>query len=137
MILLCLELPSIRKKYISVVTVVDSNVWICTAGAGLWIYDASPSATRQPRARATWGEGDKQQIYTLLNITETSSVLILTRKGLYVFDSILGTLPPPTMPPIEISPRKFIPKKYDLDLNEGVVIESGDNLKMLTTDNWF
>ncbi len=115
-----MELPAKRKKYILNVSVVDKNVWICTAGAGLWVYNV---ATRQPIA--SWGEDDKQQIYTLLNVTDASTVLALTHKGMYTFDSDLGPCSPDYG---TLYPTRCIPRSSGRELNEGIVIPSGANL---------
>ena len=119
-------MPAKKKKYISSVLMVDKNVWFGTIGAGLWVYS---STSRQPVA--TWGEEEKQCVYTLLEVKDTSSVLVLTRKGMYAFDSDIG----PTSPLyVTLHPTATIPKTGVRELNLGVVIPSGGNMK--STEVW-
>ncbi len=119
-----IDLHCARKKYVLYVSVVGKMVWICTAGAGLWVYHA---LTRQPVA--SWGEDEKQQVYTVLHITENSTTLALTHKGMYVFNSdISGSRSVEGLYPI-----RFIPKT-GRELNEGIVIPAGANLK--ETECW-
>ena len=101
-------------------------MWICTVGTGLWVYNGS---TRQPIAN--WGEEEKQQIYTLLYVEETSSILALTHKGMFIFKSDLG---PPSSVYQMLNPTVSIPKSGVRDLNEGIVISPGGNVE--TTQVW-
>ena len=114
-----LELPLKKKnKYISNIKVIGGHVWICTVGAGLFVYNAD-----RRQLVAFWGEDEKQQIYTLLYVEETSAVLALTHKGMYAFSSDIGN------PNYEILvPYVNIPKSGSRDINEGVVIPCVANM---------
>ena len=96
-------------------------MWFGTIGAGLWVYS---STSRQPVA--TWGEEGRQSVYTLLEIRDTSTVLVLTRKGMYTFNSDIG----PTSPLyVTLYPTATIPKTGLRELNLGIVIPSGGNME--------
>ncbi len=118
-----IDIPCLRKKYVLHVSVVDRMVWICTAGAGLWVYNAH---TRQPVA--SWGEEERQQVYTLLHIAETTTTLALTHKGMYVFASDFGLNSQDQLYPTHCIPRA------GRELSEGIVIPAGANLK--ETECW-
>ena len=115
------EIPAKKKKYVSTILVVLEHVWIGTVGVGLWVYGAS---SKQPVAM--WGKEEKQMIYLLLNVEETSSILALTHKGMFVFDYDFV----PSAAVDLLTPRVSVPKSSAcmLDLNEGAVVPYGGNM---------
>ena len=78
---------------------------------------------------AVWGEMEKQQIYHLLHITESSSVVILARTGVYIFDCNLGTQDYTTV----LAPRQCILNDHAPCL-QGVVIPAAHAKKF--TEVW-
>ena len=120
-----INLPG-KPKYISCVKVICGYVWICTIGNGIHIYNTNN--IQEPYA--SWGQDDKQQVYTLLHIEETGSVLALTRTGMYGFDSDLGS---PDYS-LVLEPRVSLTNSETNYLIEGVVIPPANNLK--STEVW-
>lgn len=110
----------------SSVKVICGYVWICTIGYGIHVYDTNN--IQDPYA--SWGQDDKQQVYTLLYVKETGSILVLTQKGMYAFDSDLGS----SDYSVILEPRVSIPKEGTVDLNEGVVIPPASNIT--STEVW-
>lgn len=115
-----IDLPTSRKKFISNITVIDNNIWICTVGTGLFVYNGRTSLPV-----ASWGVDEKQQIYTLLHVEESASVLALTHKGMFAFDSVLDLS---TQFLQTLNPKLSIPKSNTHDWNEGIVVPSEGNL---------
>ena len=106
--------------------VICGYVWICTIGNGIHVY--STSDVQEPYA--SWGQDNKQQVYTLLHVEETGSVLALTRSGMYAFDSDLGS---PDYAVI-LEPRVSVNSDEINNLIEGVVIPPSRNLR--STEVW-
>ena len=115
-----------KQKYISCVKVICGYVWIGSIGNGIHIYDTN--SIEHPFA--SWGQDDKQQVFTLLHIQETGSVLALTRNGMYAFDSDLGS---PDYS-VVLEPRDSYPGDGEVFPVEGVVIPPVRNLK--STEVW-
>ena len=104
------------KKYISSICVAEGNVWVGTVGEGLWVYEAS---TKLPIA--VWGGEEKHQIYMVLYIEETSRILTLTHRGIFVFASDLPHDDPTSMNCDVLTPTHCYPRVKN-DINQGVVI---------------
>ena len=80
-----IEIPLNYRKYVSCIRVVNDRIWISTVGAGLFVYNA---ITLQ--FEASWGDKDKENIYTLLDIKDMSCMIALTSKGLFSFSTEVG-----------------------------------------------
>ena len=115
-----------KPKYISCVKVVCGYVWICTVGNGIHVYNTND--IQEPYG--SWGQEDKQQVYSLLHVEETGSVLALTRTGMYGFDSDLGS---PDYS-VVFEPRVSVNCDETSNLIEGVVIPPSRNVK--STEVW-
>ena len=112
------KIPSDDKLYVSSISTIGGNIWITTIGAGLYIYKVH---THNPIA--SWGLEQKCQIFKLLHIKKTNSVLVLAHEGMYAFDAVIRT---PLAEPFQH--KLYIPKSGMLEYNEGVVIPAGGNL---------
>jgi hypothetical protein len=96
-------------------------VWIGTAGLGLFIYRIH---THKPVA--SWGKESKLEIFTLLHVRKTASILALTHDGIFVFDSNLSYTGMEAVCILE--PRQTIERSGPLDINQGVVIPATGNI---------
>ena len=96
-------------------------MWIGTAGSGLFVYRIH---THKPVA--TWGEEIKLEIFTLLHIRKTASILVLTHDGILIFDSDIH---PGTEEVYQLEPRQTIEKNGPIDINQGVVIPAAGNVE--------
>ena len=105
---------------------ISGYVWICTVGNGVHVYNTSN--INDPFA--SWGQDEKQQVFTLLYVEESSSILALARKGMYVFDSDLGS----SDYTIVLEPRHSVLNEDEVFPIEGVVIPPVRNVK--TTEIW-
>ena len=106
--------------------VICGYVWICTIGSGIHVY--CTNNIQEPYA--SWGQEDRQQVYTLLHIEETGTILALTRAGMYAFDSDLGS---PDYA-LVLEPRTSVTSDETNDLIEGVVVPPSRNLR--STEVW-
>ena len=114
-------IESQSKKYISSVCVACGNIWVSTVGAGLRVYDPVSK-----QLIAVWGEQEKHQMYLLLHVEETFSILALTHKGMFVFDTDLPTsMSCDVLTPTHSFPRPEGPRNT---MNEGAVIPPVANL---------
>ena len=115
------KLPVEGKVYVSSIITVGSSVWIGTAGSGLFVYRIH---THKPFA--SWGKESNLEIFTLLHVRKTASILALTHDGILVFDSDIGI----GMAVVcLLEPRKTIERTGPLDINQGVVIPTTGNIE--------
>ena len=91
--------------------------------AGIKVYDP---ASKQPIA--LWGEVEKQQIYLLLRVEESCSVLALARKGMYVFSSSFSQDESTSLSSLVLIPTHSFPSPPGVNINEGVVIPPSANM---------
>lgn len=77
-----IEIPMKYKKYISSIIVIGGRIWVSTVGCGLFVYNASTFLYE-----CSWGDKEKEQIYKLLSIEETNSIIALTSKGIFSFEA--------------------------------------------------
>ena len=110
------KLPSEEKIYISSVVAVGSHVWIGTAGLGLFVY-----WVQTQKSIASWGQERKCEIFILLHIKKTNSVLALTHEGMFVFDTHISRA-------ASLQYRLHIPRMGRLEFNEGAVIPVAGNI---------
>lgn len=90
-------------------------------GQGIFVYDANTFSYE-----VSWGDRDNQQVYSLLNVEETGSVLALSTDGIFSFEA-------------EISKSRLFDnlevQNYQnedfggLAINAGVVVPQAANLK--------
>ncbi len=92
-------------------------MWIGTAGSGLFVYRIH---THKPVA--SWGKELSLEIFTLLHIRKTASILALTHDGIFVFDSGMEET-------CVLEPRLKIEKNGRLDISLGVVIPATGNIE--------
>ena len=117
------QIEQSSRHYVTSVCVAADNVWVGTVKGGLKVYDPS---SRQPIA--FWGEIEKQQVYLLLNVEESSSVLVLARKGMYVFSSSILREEFASLSLQVLFPNLSFPSPSGVDINEGVVIPPTANM---------
>ena len=101
-------------------------MWVCSVGNGIHVYNTNNIEVPY----ASWGQDDKQQVYTLLYVEETDSVLALARTGMYAFNSNLGN---PDYS-IILEPRDSFTSDGEIFPIEGVVIPPAGNVK--STEVW-
>lgn len=74
---------------------------------------------------ASWGQDSEQMIYTLLHVKGTSSVLALTLKGMYAFNSNLDDS-------AILEPRVSVPNhEVNNVLSEGIIIPKAGNVSVI------
>ena len=96
-------------------------MWIGTAGSGLFVYRIH---TYKPVA--SWGKESSLEIFTLLHVRKTASILALTHDGILVFDSNIGI----GLEEVRtVAPRQTIERSGPLDINQGVVIPATGNVE--------
>ncbi len=76
------ELPQQKTKYISIIQLISGHIWVATVGYGLFIYNPN-----NKEVVSRWGVEDRYKIYAFFEIPEKHIVLLLTQKGMFVFDS--------------------------------------------------
>lgn len=92
-------------------------MWIGTAGSGLFVYRIH---THKPVG--SWGRESDLEVFTLLHIRKTASILALTHDGIFVFDSRVEE-------DCILEPRQKVDKTGPLDVNLGVVIPATGNVE--------
>ena len=92
---------------------------MATVGHGLLVYNPSTK-----EVVAQWGVSDRYQIYTFMEIEEFDLVLVLTHRGIFVFDSNITAM--------NNSKNCFVPKfelaKLKEEISIGVVFPCNANV---------
>ena len=78
---------------------------------------------------ASWGRESNLEIFTLLHVRKTASILALTHDGIFIFDSNIGTAGPGMESPCILKPRQTVERSGPLDINHGVVIPATANIE--------
>ena len=111
------QLPEQKSKFISTIQLIYGKIWVASVGCGLLVYDPVLY-----NVIAHWGKEERYQVYTFMELEETSKVLVFTHRGIFVFESELDSGAGGIFAPMH---------KFSLveELNIGVVIPQCGNLK--------
>lgn len=102
---------------------IDGNIWICTVGSGLHVFSTNFKHI------ASWG----MEVYTVLYVKESESVIALTPQGLFVFNSDIICA---YRPGVLVPKASIYNETGSLTLTMGVVIQDIGTHGRTKTEVW-